>query len=51
MPAPLLTSDEVTDEPADPDLFQGAPYCIVPLPSASEAAVNQVISLAEAQSM
>jgi prephenate dehydrogenase len=48
VPAPLLTEDEVTDEPADPDLFQGAPYCIVPLPTATEAAVNQVISLAEA---
>ncbi len=47
-PAPALQPDEVIDEPPAADLFEGAPYCIMPAPSASEAAVNQVISMAEA---
>jgi prephenate dehydrogenase len=34
------------DDVASADMFQGGVYCIMPLPSASEAAVNQVISLA-----
>src|SRR5579859_1251136 len=45
--APAINPDAVVDEPADADLFRGAPYCIMPLASATEAAVNQVISLAE----
>ena len=48
VPAPAITSDEVVDEPPAADLVAGAPYCIMPLPSAQEAAVNQVISFAEA---
>lgn len=48
IPAPALTQDNVIDEPPDADLFQAAPYCIMPLPSAREEAVNGVISLAEA---
>jgi prephenate dehydrogenase len=48
VPAPSVTSDEVEDEPASADLFTGAPYCIMPLASAPESAVNSVIGLAEA---
>ncbi|MGI8587879.1 MAG: prephenate dehydrogenase [Chloroflexia bacterium] len=46
-PGPSVKSEEVLDEPPDADLFVGAPYCIMPLGSASEAAVNQVIGMAE----
>ncbi|HEX6606200.1 MAG TPA: prephenate dehydrogenase [Chloroflexia bacterium] len=48
VPAPAVTRDEVEDEPPAADLFAGAPYCIMPLPNAAEAAVNQVIGFAEA---
>ncbi|HUS14924.1 MAG TPA: prephenate dehydrogenase [Chloroflexia bacterium] len=48
VPAPAVTSDEVTDEPPDADLFTGAPYCIMPGATATDAAVNQVIGFAEA---
>ncbi len=44
---PVITSDLGTDEDTpSADMFNGGLYCILPLPSASEAAVNQVISLA-----
>jgi len=47
-PAPTIKTDEVVDEPPSADLFSDAPYCIMPLPSATEAAVNRIIGLAEA---
>src|SRR5690349_15718550 len=44
---PAITSDLAADEDTpSADMFNGGLYCILPLPSASEAAVNQVISLA-----
>ena len=43
LPAPA--DPDAADTP-DADLFRGGLYCILPLPSASDAAINQVISLA-----
>ncbi len=46
-PAPVIKPDEVVDEPPSADLFSGAPYCIMPAATATEAAVNRIIGLAE----
>ncbi len=44
---PVSTGEAGADEETpSADMFNGGLYCILPLPSASEAAVNQVISLA-----
>jgi prephenate dehydrogenase len=43
---PTITSDLADEDTPSADMFNGGLYCILPLPSATEAAVNQVISLA-----
>jgi prephenate dehydrogenase len=51
-PVSRVVDIETADELEEPraDLFAKAPYCIMPLPSASSQALNSVISLAEALS-